>query len=246
MSDSSVSPSELKRQHPDEKRQSDFQNHFWAFLVVRPLSFYVAPLFLRFGLGANHVTAIGAVVLCVGLVSIATGTSFTALAFGAVLLNLWYLLDFVDGVVARYNETSSAFGAFLDWFVGVIYHVATPFVVAVALYRTDAFAFLEVSAILWFGVATVEVVFRLVRWLVLYKTTQLLPATDEEPSTDLEITPGMLAGVVSSFKAPLLFLGVVLGAIDLWLLLYAAYTVAIFGPELLIHARRLSRYDRSR
>ena len=243
MGGSSVTPSELQNQHPDEKRQSDFQNHFWAYLVVRPLSFYIAPVFIRLGFGATHVTAIGAFVLISGLALFGFGGSLAPLVGGALLINIWYLLDFVDGVVARYNDTTTAFGAFLDWFVGVLYHVLLPFAAAAVLYRSDMVSLTEGAGILWFTIATVEVVFRLVRWLVRYKTEQLIDRNNCVSSTKQGISLGMLAGAVSSFKAPLFLLSVMAGVLDIWLLVYAVYSFGLFTPELLIYIRRLRRFD---
>ena len=102
--------------------------------VFRPISFWMTPPFLRAGLSANQVTvfnwlvAAGAVAACaVG------GPLWFRVAGGLYLLN--YLLDLVDGNVARYRETRTHLGKFLDG-IGDTAKLPLLYVaLAIALYR---------------------------------------------------------------------------------------------------------------
>lgn len=67
-----VSVSDIRRSYPSEKARSDLINHLWIYLVLRPLSFYVTPVFINLGLSANAVTGLGLFPLVGGLVFIST------------------------------------------------------------------------------------------------------------------------------------------------------------------------------
>jgi CDP-alcohol phosphatidyltransferase-like enzyme/MobA-like NTP transferase protein len=86
---------------------------FFTTFFVSTWSRYVARWAARIGLSPNQVTVIA---LCVG---IAAGTAFATgeragYIAGAVLLYLSFVLDCVDGQLARYTRRYSKFGAYLD------------------------------------------------------------------------------------------------------------------------------------
>ncbi len=84
-----------------------------ATLLHRPLSRRLTPLALRLELSPNQVTA-GSVVLGLAAAgSFALGTR-PALLVGALLMQTSFVLDCVDGEVARYRRAFSATGAWLD------------------------------------------------------------------------------------------------------------------------------------
>jgi len=94
------------------------EEHWAGRLYMRDLSPYVAWLAMRFGFSPNQLTymmmgcgvAAGVVV---SLPATGTGALWTALG-GALLIQLYLLLDCVDGEVARYLRQTSVAGVFLD------------------------------------------------------------------------------------------------------------------------------------
>lgn len=98
-----------------------------AFPLIRHLSSRVSPLLIRLPVSANQVTATS---LLVGLSScwfLARGTWEDGL-IGAALFLLCYVLDNVDGEVARAKNQCSAFGhkfdTFVDWVVHSVFFAA--------------------------------------------------------------------------------------------------------------------------
>ncbi len=94
------------------------EEHWAGRLYMRDLSPYVAWLAMRFGFSPNQLTymmmACGvAAGLVVSLPATGTGALWTALG-GALLIQLYLLLDCVDGEVARYLRQTSVTGVFLD------------------------------------------------------------------------------------------------------------------------------------
>jgi hypothetical protein len=80
----------------------------------RPAALRVTRVVVRWGMTANHAT-IGAMLAALGaVVSFGVGGSIGWLV-GALLLPLWYLLDHVDGQLARWHRTASIDGTAVDY-----------------------------------------------------------------------------------------------------------------------------------
>ena len=84
-------------------------------LVYRPLSMPLTTLLLRFGATANGVTFAGLVVLLISLAVMSLPASYAALGIAGYCL--FFVLDFVDGNIARFHGTSSYFGKLIDGMV---------------------------------------------------------------------------------------------------------------------------------
>jgi phosphatidylglycerophosphate synthase len=89
------------------------KDDFFTTYFVSTWSPYLARLAARFGLGPSAVTAISVLLAVVAAVLLAGGGR-VALIAGAALLYLSFVLDCVDGQLARYTRQFSAFGGWLD------------------------------------------------------------------------------------------------------------------------------------
>ncbi|WP_083983784.1 CDP-alcohol phosphatidyltransferase family protein [Actinomadura hibisca] len=108
------------RRHGQPPGLKDRRNeeHWAGRLYMRSLSPYFSWLALRLGFSPNQLTylmMISGVLagLVVSLPATGTGALWTALG-GAVLIQVYLLLDCVDGEVARYLRQTSVGGVFLD------------------------------------------------------------------------------------------------------------------------------------
>lgn len=108
-----VTVRDLRMDHRKHAKAQEDKKESWGYYVVRPLSFYPTALFLRMGISANQATWISIFFLCVGLVMLAAGSYWSVLV-GALLVNAWLVLDFIDGNIARYQRNPSAYGEFID------------------------------------------------------------------------------------------------------------------------------------
>jgi phosphatidylglycerophosphate synthase len=86
---------------------------FFTTFFVSPYSKYVARWAARRGWTPNVVTTLSMAVGLLAAAAFATGERL-GLVGGAVLLQLAFTLDCVDGQLARYTRTFSRFGAWLD------------------------------------------------------------------------------------------------------------------------------------
>ena len=85
-------------------------------VFFKNLGFYVAPIFLHFNFSANQVTVIGLILGMLAATLIWSGQVITGIA----IYFLVYVLDFVDGTIARTRGEATFFGRFIDGFFGII------------------------------------------------------------------------------------------------------------------------------
>jgi len=86
---------------------------FFTTFFVSPYSKYLARWAARRGLTPNQVTVASLGMGALAAAAFATGERWGLVA-GAILLQLAFTTDCVDGQLARYTRTFSAFGAWLD------------------------------------------------------------------------------------------------------------------------------------
>ena len=99
-----------------EKRFYDYKGIDRLFA---PIAKQLTPIFLYLNISANKITILS------GIVGVASAILFSTNSKPYVLIgsfgySVYYLLDYVDGNVARYNSKSSLSGMFLDLFMSPI------------------------------------------------------------------------------------------------------------------------------
>ncbi|ACY99634.1 MULTISPECIES: CDP-alcohol phosphatidyltransferase family protein [Thermomonospora] len=91
------------------------EEHWAGRLYMRSLSPYVSWAALRMGFSPNHLTYLMMLVgVAAGVVVSLPGHPLWAALAGALLVQVYLLLDCVDGEVARYLQRTSATGVYLD------------------------------------------------------------------------------------------------------------------------------------
>ncbi|MDR1909995.1 MAG: CDP-alcohol phosphatidyltransferase family protein, partial [Spirochaetaceae bacterium] len=105
---------------PPEKKLSD---GLWTRFILRPLSIPVTWLALKLGLRANTVSYLSV------LFSLAGGTLLSLPGFwlplwGALILNLFSILDCVDGNIARVTGSAGPWGGWADAVMGFVAYTA--------------------------------------------------------------------------------------------------------------------------
>jgi phosphatidylglycerophosphate synthase len=111
---------EISDSLPPEKRKQD---GLWTRYVLRPLSIPLTWAALGLGLSANGVSYISVIF------SVAGGVLFSLEGFmlplcGAVLLNVFSVLDCVDGNISRVTRTAGPWGGWADAVMGFIAYIA--------------------------------------------------------------------------------------------------------------------------
>jgi len=75
----------------------------------------IAPIFIRLNISPNTITVISGLFGALGAVFLISNTT-ALIKLSPLLLQLYIILDFVDGVVARRTKRMSSFGVWLDIF----------------------------------------------------------------------------------------------------------------------------------
>lgn len=108
--------------------------NWYARRVSRPLALRVTWVLLPTGISAHAVTLSAWAVAVLGAVALGWGTPL-GLVLGAALLQAWYLLDHVDGQIARYRGAASLDGVHLDYLMHHTVHLIVPLGVGFGIFR---------------------------------------------------------------------------------------------------------------
>lgn len=200
---------EVRASYTGEKLESGIKDP-WAHHVARPISFYIAWLLIRCRVTANSVTLVGLALGMAGCASLASG-GYWAMIAGAVLVNIYGLLDYVDGDIARATKTESKYGARID---GLSYLVVTGLLfIAVGIGLRD-------PLYLWLGLAASYV--RIFRYAVSYQSG--LPS--EGPQPNVLVRLGIIA---ITLREPLLLVCAITGTLHWFLVFYAVVHLGELG-----------------
>lgn len=91
--------------------------------IYSHISVFLVWIFVRLGFSGNAVSVLSGIIVMAGATLMASTDSFYVLigSFGYVI---FYLLDYVDGGVARFNGSSGIGGQYVDWSIHVIASVS--------------------------------------------------------------------------------------------------------------------------
>jgi hypothetical protein len=247
-----VSALDIRQSHTSEKVRSDLRSHLWAYLVLRPISFYVTPLFVNLGLSANAVTALSLITLVCGLIFILSGaTSPINFVIGATLINIVYLLDCVDGNIARFRGKNSKFGALFDSIVGLAFSACLPLSLGLGFYLASAEQVflplgLELPGWSWLAAGAVQSSSRLFRRVVSLKSQSGVENSDgKQEGLNISIW-AVLPRAIPSFESPLLLLASLVGALGPFLLGFAIYDLVSLIAVIVLSLRRALQVDGQR
>lgn len=101
--------------------------------MLVPTGVLVGWLCARIGVTPNQVTHLSLGCAALGVTLVATGRPAAART-GLILLNLWQLLDCVDGAMPRATAQTSRYGAFIDTLGGYVVYIALPLAVGIGLF----------------------------------------------------------------------------------------------------------------
>ncbi len=114
-----VSIKDIRATLSKDKMLSERRDKTWFYYTGRLPSFYLTWIFLHLNISANQATYISLIVGLAGCAFLALG-SYTGKLVGALMINLGFALDCVDGNIARYRKSFTHYGEFIDALVGYI------------------------------------------------------------------------------------------------------------------------------
>lgn len=227
-----VSVSDIRRSHTEEKIKSDLFAHLWIYLVLRPISFAFTPLFINLGFSANSVTAIGLILLLSGLMFVVLGAISTVnFVIGAIVINIWLLLDCIDGNIARFKGQSSQFGRLFDHTVGMIFSAFFPLCLGLGLCLSSPewsmFALrLNPPGWFWLLAGSVESTAALLRKAFHLRFREIIGEKHPVDFKDANISiRDILPRAIINFQIPLFLVAALVRELELFLICYALFSL---------------------
>ncbi len=211
---------------------------FWVKTVARPLSFLFTYLFVNLGCTANFISILSGIVSVIGCILLAV-PNMVCVIIGVVLINLWIVLDCVDGNIARVTKKSTRMGEFFDAAYGYIICAFNFLAIGIAAYHWSDFLFGEM-AIINVIIGALACSFNILPRLVYQKYTVMCMALDRkdgnyQPENDSFYQPEKRKGITylrlvidrqigtSGLFMPFLILCAIFKCFDVMALFYCAY-----------------------
>ncbi|MFH0732455.1 MAG: CDP-alcohol phosphatidyltransferase family protein [Candidatus Omnitrophota bacterium] len=113
---------------------------WYGKFVARRFSIYITRVFLAMNLTPNTATSIFLLTGIVACVFFTEGSKIGAFT-AALFLQLWYILDHVDGEIARYRNTSTVTGIYYDNICHYIIHPLVFIGIGYGLWRKYAIGY---------------------------------------------------------------------------------------------------------
>jgi len=108
--------------------------HSWSGRkIIRPLSFYLAKLFIR--VDPNIISFIMILIGFISLPFFILG-GYSNVIIGAIILQFYYLFDYIDGNVARMTHKESLRGKYLDFIANITVNPLVFIALGYGLFRT--------------------------------------------------------------------------------------------------------------
>jgi phosphatidylglycerophosphate synthase len=209
---------EIYNAFPKARNAGDF---FWGRYVTRFLSYPLAWLFLRLGIGANIVSYASILVVMTGVALLCMDSSITRLC-GVILIEFWMVLDCVDGNIARVTKRSSPLGSMIDAFSGY-YAFAFVFLgVGTAAYMVD-----PAQNALWIFLGAVASISSILPRLMTQKRRNIIATYPQ----DGNVTGTRMKNIdvrisIVGYFMPLLILAAIFNAYSLLTIVYTFISVA--------------------
>lgn len=212
---------EIRAGYPLEKQKSD---PFWAKTIIRRLSFYLTWVLIRLNISAWQVSVFSISMPIIALIFWIRLEPITA----AVLLNVWLLLDCVDGNIARLEGESKG-GSFVDASSG--YMMIGTFGLGLGIFLDlSGVGFYNISSP-WFtliGAASsiLNLMARLYHQKFLNVMNKKLNIREYNASSKLHLIEKNIG--IGGFLTPITFLCVIMNKVHILLFFYFLYSASLY------------------
>ena len=221
-------------------------NSYWLRFVLRPLSFPITWVFMRLGFSANQVSYLSVFVALLAA-TLMLSDERPLVILGALLFNLWAILDCVDGNVARVRRQVTKYGEFTDALAGYVAYALVFLAAGVAAERSRGFAPDSLSSIDFLFVGALTSILNLTMRLVYQQFRNVSGQRimgegtfESDVSSNLGITGLLMPAILG---------GVIFGQLHWIVIFYAVFHAAAFVvvcTRLVMNAERLRKEELSR
>ena len=221
--------------YPPEKEKANKET-VWEHYFARKIAFLVVPIFLKMKISANQISILAIIIGIIAAIFIMLG-DFWAILSGAILMQVWLILDKVDGVIARYRKTTSKFGEFLEEFDGAIIAVLffSSIGVAASKFPGSLPPFLQLPPYLFIILGILTSLFIIFRHLIFRHFEAVFSKEKEVKNESLFTSTGLAIFYkmaikflgIYSLAQPLLILAVIFNFLGLYTLVYSIIQGAV-------------------
>ena len=241
-------------------KKKNSNSSWWVKLWVRRVSFLFTYLFINLGFSPNAVSVLSIFVTLAACVLFAVPAKW-AVIVAIVLINLWLILDCVDGNIARCRKIKTAYGEFVDD-IGGYYTVAFAYLaIGVCAYHTGGALFSQnnIWLIVMGGISSIcDILARLIHKDYEHFTDKTLTseklleknsresyeAPDKKSISYIRRRLGKELGISGAFM-PLTIVCCVFNAYDLMTVFYLLFNGAALLLSTVLFIYRANKYDKN-
>ena len=122
----------------NDKQQDEKHNQWLIYMIFRPCSFVISAVFLNYRITANQLSMVS-LLFCLALPMVCFFPGKTAFVVLSLSICILYLLDCIDGDMARASGNVSIIGHYLDFITDVIFRISSYFALALIIYVTPEY-----------------------------------------------------------------------------------------------------------
>lgn len=231
---------------------------FWVKIVARPLSFIFTYIFANVGCSANFISILSGIVSLIGCLLLAIPAKWCVI-LGIILINMWIILDCVDGNIARVTNKSSRMGEFFDAAYGYIICAFNFIAIGIAAYHWSTYLF-GAHAIINIMIGALTCSFNLLPRLIYQKYTvmcmSILSKDNQyyEPENDIFYKPNKRKGLIyfrlvldrqigtSGLFMPFLIICIFFNCFDIMCLFYCIYLGISCFAVIIMYSIKAARF----
>ena len=129
---------DVRESYSNDKQLDEKHNQWLIYMIFRPCSFVISAIFLNFRITANQISLVS-LLFCLALPMVYLFPSKTAFFILALSICICYLLDCIDGDMARASGDVSTTGHYLDFITDVIFRISSYFALVLIIYITPEY-----------------------------------------------------------------------------------------------------------
>ena len=220
-------------------KKKNSKSSLWVKTIVRKLSFVFTYLFVNLGITPWTASVISAFVAAAGSILFAIDSNVCRI-IGLVCIQLWLVLDCVDGNIARVTKHCSDMGDFIDTLSGYIVSAGAMLGIGIAAKNTTSFEIFQGTSLLIIMGALGSIGNVLARLIHQNYMVTLLrieakgESNLDNPDSDVDSERGLSyirsrvdkeLGISGVFM-PLLIIAFVFGYLDIFTILYGTFFIA--------------------
>ncbi|MDR0751053.1 MAG: adenylyltransferase/cytidyltransferase family protein [Christensenellaceae bacterium] len=216
---------EITKSLPKSKNKN---SSLWAKLAVRRPSFLFTALFINVGFSPWMASIFSVFVAVAGCVFLSINNPNFIIA-GVVLVELWLVMDCVDGNIARVKKQSSKMGEFIDAFSGYFVSAYVYLSIGIAAYHTSNIIHMDKHYFLMLGaIASIsDILARLIHQKYLNCNPQKIQAQVDIRKKSLSYIRLRIEKElgISGFFMPFLIISLIFNVFDVMIVFYALFSV---------------------